>query len=363
MDCRDAQIGRLYCKIFRIFIMENDTKTIRIPFNKLKAEFFRILLKIGFSEPRAEKCAEIFTMNSLDGINTHGINRFPRFVKNILEGIVKPEAVPSLLHRVGSLEQWNGNLGPGSLNATFATDRAMELARENGIGMVTLANTNHWMRGGTYGWQAAKKGFVIICWTNTCPNMPAWGATDPRIGNNPFVIAVPYQNEAIVLDFAMSQFSYGKMESLKSEDSKLPYPGGFNKNGEITTDPGEILESWRVMPVGYWKGAGLSLLLDIMATILSGGLSTHQIHSCISEHSISQVFIAINLNNLHNFPAIDNSINQIIEDLHKSSPETPSTKIRYPGENVLQTRKTNLENGIPVSRDAWEKLKSIRFKS
>jgi len=341
--------------------MVTNEQTIRIPFDELKSEFFRILLSIGFSEPRAEKCAEIFTMNSLDGVNSHGINRFPRFVKNTLEGFVKPEAVPSLEHKFGSIEQWNGNLGPGPLNATFATDRAMEIATENGIGLVTLANTNHWMRGGTYGWQAAKKEFVLICWTNTCPNMPAWGATDPRVGNNPFVIAVPFNGEAIVLDFAMSQYSYGKMEVLQKEGKMLPYPGGFNKEGAITSDPGEILESWRVMPVGYWKGAGFSLLLDIVATILSGGQSTHQIHSCTSEYSVSQVFIAINLKALHNFPSINKSIEQIIEDLHKSNPENPDTKIRYPGENVLQIRKSNMEKGIPVSKDTWEKLKRLRI--
>jgi 3-dehydro-L-gulonate 2-dehydrogenase len=336
--------------------METTEQTIRIQYDKMKSEFSRILLSIGFSEQNAEKCAEIFTMNSLEGVNSHGINRFQRFVNNTLDGYVKPEAVPSLVHRVGSIEQWNGNLGPGPLNATFAAERAMELAIENGIGMVTLANTNHWMRGGTYGWQAAKKGFVIICWTNTCPNMPAWGATDPRIGNNPFVIGIPYLEEAIVLDFAMSQYSYGKMESLNNEGSKLPYPGGFNKQGEMTTEPGEILESWRVMPAGYWKGAGMSLLLDILATILSGGLATHQIRTCSSEYSVSQVFIAINLKSLINFPAINNSILQIIEDLHKSTPENPSVKIRYPGENILQIRNENLKNGIPVNTAIWGKI-------
>ena len=339
--------------------MADTEHNIRIPFNKMKSEFFRILLSTGFSDDKAEKCAEIFTMNSVDGVNSHGINRFPRFIKNTIEGYINPEAVPSLVHRLGSLEQWDGNLGPGPLNATFATDRAVELALENGIGMVSLANTNHWMRGGTYGWQAAKKGFVFICWTNTCPNMPAWGATDPRIGNNPFVIAVPFQDEAIVLDFAMSQYSYGKMESLSNEGRELPYPGGFNKSGELTTNPEEILESWRVLPIGYWKGAGLSLLLDILATILSGGRSTHQINSCNSEYSVSQVFIAINIKSLHNFPAIDNSINQIIEDLHKSAPENPSSKIRYPGENVVKLRNENLKNGIPVNVENWEKILSL----
>ena len=331
-------------------------KSTRIPYNKLKSEFSRILISVGFSEPNAEKCAEIFTMNCADGVNSHGINRFPRFIMNTRQGFVKPEAVPSLIHRIGSLEQWDGNLGAGPLNAAFATDRAMEIADENGIGLVALRNTNHWMRGGTYGWQAAKKGFAFICWTNTCQNMPAWGAADPRIGNNPFIMAVPYKREAIVIDFAMSQYSYGKLESMKSDGNKLPYPGGFNRQGQMTDDPGEILETWRVLPAGYWKGAGLSLLLDIMATILSGGLSTHQIHACSSEHSVSQVFIAFNISKLHNFTSIESSIHQIIEDLHKSIPVDASSDIRYPGENVLRTRKENLEEGIPVSPTVWQKI-------
>jgi 3-dehydro-L-gulonate 2-dehydrogenase len=333
--------------------------SIRIPFDKIKSEFFRILSGVGFSETAAEKCAEIFTMNCADGVNSHGINRFPRFIKNTREGIVKPEAVPSFLHSFGSLEQWDGNLGAGPLNASFATERAMEIATEHGIGLVTLRNTNHWMRGGTYGWQAAKKGFAFICWTNTCPNMPAWGASDPRLGNNPFIIAVPYHDEAIVIDFAMSQYSYGKMELLRNDGRKLPYPGGFNENGKLTDDPGEILETWRVLPAGYWKGAGLSIMLDILATILSGGLSTHQIRTCNSEHSVSQVFIAFNLSGLHNFPTIDASINQIIEDLHKSVPVDSLAEVRYPGENVLRTRKENLEHGIPVSSAAWQKIKNM----
>jgi 3-dehydro-L-gulonate 2-dehydrogenase len=332
---------------------------ILIPADQMKSEFVRILKKLDFTDPKAEKCAEIFTLNSLEGVYTHGANRFPRFVKNILEGIVKPEAVPTLIQRTGSLEQWDGNLGPGPLNALFATERVMTISEESGIGLLALSNTSHWMRGGTYGWEAARKGFVFICWTNTCPNMPAWGAKDTRLGNNPFVIAVPYGNEAIVLDFAMSQFSYGKMELFCSEGKKLPYPGGYNKRGELTNDPGEILETWRVLPAGYWKGAGLSLLLDILATILSGGLSTHQIGSCISEYGISQVFMAINIKSLQNFPSIDNSIRHIIEDLQKSIPENKNTTIRYPGESVVTIRETNLKNGIPVNRDIWEKILTL----
>jgi 3-dehydro-L-gulonate 2-dehydrogenase len=336
--------------------MDNTGKNIFISQDLMKAEFLRILLSLGFSVSKAEKCAELFTVNSLEGIYTHGVNRFPGFVKNIKEGYIKSGAEPELVHKAGSLEQWDGMSGPGPLNALFATDRAMEMARVNGIGMVALANTNHWMRGGTYGWQAAREGFVFIGWTNTTANMPAWGAKDFRQGNNPLVIAVPYGDEAIVLDFAMTQFSYGKMESYQREGNKLPYPGGFDNNGKLTSDPDDIIASQRALPIGYWKGAGLSLLLDIMATILSGGLSTYEISKDKVEHNVSQVFITINLKDLKNFPAIDNSIHQIIEDLQNSEPENVNTKIRYPGEYVIKIRNENLLNGIPVNNVVWEQI-------
>ena len=185
--------------------------TVIVSEQQMKSEFVRILTKSGFDDEAAEQCAEIFTINTLEGVYSHGINRFPRFVENIASGFVVPGAVPSLITGSASVEQWNGNLGPGPLNASFAVLRAMELASVNGIGLVALSNTNHWMRGGTYGWQAARQGFVFIGWTNTEANMPAWGARDFRLGNNPLVFAIPYLDEAIVLDFAMSQFSYGKL--------------------------------------------------------------------------------------------------------------------------------------------------------
>ena len=331
-------------------------ETIRIPFEEMKSKFKLILLKHNFTETKADKCAEVFAANSLEGVYSHGVYRFPRFVDYLQKGYVKPDAEPELVHSAGALEQWNGNLGPGILNAGFCTDRAMEIAAENGIGCVSIANTNHWMRGGTYGWQAAKNGFVFIGWTNTEANMPAWGAKNSRLGNNPLVFAVPYKNEAIVLDFAMTQFSYGKMEATELGNSKLPFPGGFDKNGKLTSNPSEILETRRALPIGYWKGAGLSLLLDILATILSAGRSTKELSELEAEYGVSQVFIAIDTKKLSNFPAIQSTISAIIEDLKNSVPDETHSEIRYPGERVLQTRKENLELGIPVIHKIWKEI-------
>jgi len=332
---------------------------IRIAFDDMKTEFERILVKYNFEDSDAEKCAHIFATNSLEGVYSHGVYRFPRFIDYIKKGYVKVNATAELVNSSGALEQWNGNLGPGPLNADMCAKRAMVLAQKQTIGCVAIANTNHWMRAGYYGWQAAKKGFALIAWTNTIGNMPAWGAIDSKLGNNPLVFAVPFQDQAIVLDFAMTQFSYGKLEATKLANKQLPFAGGFNKKGELTTDPGEILDTWRALPIGYWKGAGLSLLLDILAAILSAGLPTSEISKKEDEYGVSQVFIAIDLKNLQNFPSIEKTINGIIYDLKQSIPENKGAEIRYPGEQVEKTRKENLEKGIPVNKKVWEEIREL----
>jgi 3-dehydro-L-gulonate 2-dehydrogenase len=186
--------------------------------------------------------------------------------------------------------------------------------------------------------------------------MPAWGAKDRRLGNNPLVFAIPYGKEAIVLDFAMTQFSYGKMEAAHLEGRKLPFPGGFDRSGKLTHAPEAILESWRALPIGYWKGASLSLLLDMLATILSAGLSTHQISQREAEYGVSQVFLCIDLAKLGNFPAMEAALTGIIDDLKGSLPDGEEADIRYPGEKILRTRRDNLKNGIPVNPQVWEEI-------
>jgi 3-dehydro-L-gulonate 2-dehydrogenase len=336
--------------------MVESVAMITITAREMQDRFTSILLKEGFTEDRALKCAAIFTSNSVDGIYTHGVNRFPRFVQYTKGGFIKPDATPLLQNKFGGIEQWNGNLGPGPLNAVHATETVMNLAQQYGIGCVALSNTNHWMRGGSYGWQAARAGFVFIGSTNTIANMPAWGATDARLGNNPLVIALPFKDEAIVLDMAMSQYSFGSMELSAMKNEKLPVHGGFNKSGALTKNPADILESRRPIPVGYWKGAGLALLLDLLVTIISGGLATHEISKMEVEYGLSQLFLAIDISKLEKTSAITNTIEKILNDYHQSVAIDESKKIVYPGERVIQTRKNNLANGMQVLKKVWEEI-------
>lgn len=333
---------------------------MRIKYEELENKFKSILASRGFSEENAKAAASVFARNSLDGIYSHGVNRFPRVISYIDKGEIDPSAVATAELKMGAFERWNGHRGFGPLNATLAMDRACELAKEHGIGIVALGDNNHWMRGGSYGWQAADNGCIGICWSNTMPNMPAWGGKDRKIGNNPYIMAVPRSNGAhIVVDCAVSQFSYGKIEEARLKGQQLPVPGGYDTEGNLTTDPAEIEKTWRVLPMGYWKGSGLSILLDVVATVLTNANSVSKIGTFGDEIGLTQIMIAIDPTKANTPEVTDNIVNEIINDIKSSEPVKEGGEVFYPGEIELNTRKDNLENGIPVIDEVWEKIVSL----
>ena len=332
---------------------------IRIAFDDLFQKIEQIMQKVGFAPERAKLIAQVLTENSCDGIASHGYNRVLFLADSVQRGKVNINASPQLVAQFGAWEQWDGQLGPGITNALACTDRAMELAREHGIGCVALRNTNHWLRPGKYGWRAAEAGFAFICWTNTIPNMPPWGGAEPRIGNNPIVLAVPCDTGPVVLDMAMSQFAFGQLELYRLRDRPLPVPGGYDAQGQLTTDAGAIIESKRPLPIGYWKGSGLSLMLDLLGTLMSGGRSTFQLGQQSHEYGVSQVYLAIDLSRVASQTVIDQIVTNTLDSLRSAALAEDSEAIRYPGEHILATRQENLANGIPVDREIWEAIQEF----
>jgi len=316
----------------------------------------RALTAMGLTAPRAALCARLIADASRDGVASHGLNLFPRFVRMIRAGVVDVAAEPVNIAAAGAIEPWDGRRGPGNLNAYACMARAVALAQAHGIGCVALANTNHWMRGGTYGWQAADAGAIGICWTNTMPNMPPWGATKPLVGNNPLVIAVPRADGHLVLDMAMSQFSFGALASHRMRGEALPVPGGFDDHGDLTRDPAAIERTGRALPIGFWKGSGLAVMLDLIAAMLSAGRATHDVPARAEEETgLSQMFIAFDP--LWCAGCADARLaDRIVEHLQAASRGEP---VRYPGERTRALREKHLKEGVPVDPAVWRFVQSV----
>lgn len=332
-----------------------------ISYDALRQKFLEVLRSLNFPEEKAMLCAKIFADNTLDGVNSHGINRFRPFVNSVKRGDVNPLSEPEVVQQNGVLETWDGHFGIGIYNASRSMARACELAKQHGVGVVALRHNNHWMRGGTYGWQAVAEGCIGICFTNAVANMPPYGGKEPRLGNNPIVMAVPRKDGPVVLDTALSQFSYGKMYSYELEGEKLPFPGGYDAEGNLTDDPHAIRKSMRALPIGFWKGSGLALLFDVVLTALSGGRSTAKITEDYNgqekngtETGVSQCFIALHQEDFH--PQL---IDEILAYTRSATPVQEGRAVRYPGEGTLRTREKNLKEGIPVNEKIWEALLNL----
>jgi 3-dehydro-L-gulonate 2-dehydrogenase len=153
-----------------------------------------------------------------------------------------------------------------------------------------------------------------------------------------------------VLDMAMSQFSYGALASYRTRGERLPVDGGFDLEGRLTRDPSAIEASKRPLPIGSWKGSGLSMLLDMMAALLSGGHATHEIPADPErETGISQVFIAVDAASLATRDEATRMIDAIVA----------AAGVRYPGQRAADARRVNLSEGVPVDPDVWAFVQAI----
>lgn len=319
-------------------------------FDDLKKLIKDALLKVGLSDDDAELLAKVHTESSRDGVYSHGLNRVPKFIELVEDGSIDIHARPTLLKSMAMVEQYDGNFGMGVKNAIFASNRAKALAKEYGLGLVSLRNTTHWQRAATYTMNICEDNLIGIAWSNTDSNMPAWGSNKINIGNNLLSIAIPYGD--FVLDMAMSQYSFGKLQVTASKGEELAYIGGLDKDGKESKNPGDIINGGLAYPMGYWKGSGLAIALDILAAILADGNTTYDVDKmdkgmCIG---ISQVFIAIDPKNF-------------TEDLEQKMSDTiayikdGSDGTTYPGERLLRKRKESEEKGIEVDEEYVKKLK------
>ena len=252
------------------------------------------------------------------------------------------------------VEQYDGNFGMGVKNAIFASNRAKTLAKEYGLGLVSLRNTSHWQRAATYTMNICEDNLIGIAWSNTDSNMPAWGSDKINIGNNPLSIAIPYGD--FVLDMAMSQYSFGKLQVTASAGEELAYIGGLDKDGNESKKPEDIINGGLAYPLGYWKGSGLAIALDILAAMLADGKTTYDVDKldkgmCIG---ISQVFIAIDPNNFTD--DFEKKMSDTIAHIEKGSDSTT-----YPGERMIRKRKESLEKGIEVDEEYVKKLKDYIY--
>jgi 3-dehydro-L-gulonate 2-dehydrogenase len=334
---------------------------MRIPFAEMKQVFSEILLGRGLAEADAEITAQTFAENSLEGVITHGANRFAAIVAAVDRGEIDIHARAEVEESLGAFERWNGNFALGNVNASRCMGRAAELAGEFGIGIVAVRNTSHWLRAGSWGLLAADRGCLGICWTNTIPSMVPDGLTVKLAGNNPLVICVPGpEGRHVLFDGAMSQYSFGAVQKAALANRPLEVPGGYDSRGEPTRDASELLATRAMRPMGHWKGTALAVVLDLAASALALGHSTFRLGRAEADgekRGASQVFIAVDV---LRYGA--DFIHEVTEETLRNIREADGGRgtLHFPGEGRIRAREENLKHGIEVNDTVWGEILGLR---
>ena len=310
---------------------------------------------------KAHHFAEVFAGNSLDGVYSHGMNRFPRYISDMEAGLCDASVTQAeRVSGLGGLEVWDAHFGVGPLIAEQAAQRAVDLAREHGVACVALRNNSHWLRAGRFGLMMADQGMMGLCMTNTCLNLVAYGAKVPSTGNNPICFAVPRKAGSLVMDMAVSQYAFGKMEIMAQEGGMLPTPCGYDMDGNETNDPAEIVRSGLMMPMAQWKGSALSIMVDLMVSMASLGRTSLTIGGMKDgEKGMSQLFICLNPAAVVDMEAAEAQMEKTIEFLGSLEAREGMSGVHAPGENLEKTRARNRERGIPVTEATWAKIQEL----
>lgn len=326
----------------------------RINAADLKSVVVTIFEACGMSGTDAELLACSLVHADLRGVHSHGVLRIPDYVKKLTEDGVDPCAAPELVSRRSGALVVDGKNSMGQIGGSFAMDRAIEAARENGIALAALRGSNHC---GALDWftlRAAEAGMIGVAASNALPTMAPVGGRDKIVGMNPISVAVPGSaRPPVVLDLAFGATAHGKIRVYHQKGQPIPHGWALDLNGDPTTDAGVALGGL-IQPAAGHKGIALAVLVGMLSTLLSGakygtGLGD-MINGSIPGND-GQVFVAIDIAAFRSLDAFGVDVDAIIDEIHSSARRDPEVPLLVPGEMERRFEADYAAQGILLAGD------------
>lgn len=317
----------------------------------------KALIHTGVSEEDAKIIAETLVTTDSFGVLSHGTKNLYQYILKCKAGGLDPKAVPIVEKEGPAWAIINGNCAFGMISAYKGINLAIEKARRCGIGFVGVRNGCHFGAAGYYSNIAARKGMIGIAMSNADPNMAIPNSSSVAIGNNPISFAVPYKDfQSIFLDIALSNVAALKVIMAKEKGIEVPNGWLIDKEGQPTNDPSGFPGESFLLPVGSHKGYGLAVLVELLASVLTGAGIMSEVHSwnldMSSKNNIGNAFIAIDIAQIMPIKLFEERVNKMADEL-KSCPKAKGTEQIYlPGEIEWSKRSKALETGTLSLNDA-----------
>ena len=245
---------------------------MKIKIDAIRETIAKLLTAVGLPGKDAAVVADVYIRTILKGAGHHDLHDLPGRVNGLKSGKINKTPKNALIHRKGAVENYEGDNGLGELHGAFVARRAVELAKEFGVGICTIRNSNHILACAPFSEMIADAGMLGHVITRGAPTMGAPGRVEKVIGTAPQSFAAP-KKDGTQLNFDAC-LSYTAMSALSihaKENKPMPSHWCLDKDGKPTTDAKQVQKDGVRQPIGLHKGFGLIILDEILTGILSEG--------------------------------------------------------------------------------------------
>ena len=289
-----------------------------------------------------------------------GLEKLFRYARRMQNGGIVPDAPMAWVSDRTSTALLDAAKGLGYVAASRAMDLAVEKARASGVAMVAVRHSNHFGIAGYHAKRAADAGLIGIAMTNAGAEMAPWGSARPVLGTNPWGVAVPRAGDhaPIVLDMALTQSGKGMLRWFQREGLPVPDSWALTRDGRRTTDP-DLAMDGPLLPMGDYKGYGLSLITDVLTGVLTGSLFGSEVFQHDDNFDVAHTMLAVDIEAFMDRDTFDERLERLIADVTGAPPIDPSQPVQLPGEAEQRRARERLEVGIPVDLGTFERLRAL----
>lgn len=344
----------------------------RINYTALREFCIHVFQGYGFNTEQSTQITSVLLDADLSGIESHGVQRLIRYHKEITGGLVRKDAEPEIVHETPLAATVDGHDAMGQLLGVQAMQLAIDKAKQNGFGMVTVRNSNHYGIAGYYAKMAAEQGLIGMSMTNTEAILVPTFGRQAMLGTNPIAFAMPAEPAPYVFDAATTVVPRGKLEVYAKRGNGLPMGWALDENGHDCNDPDRILHNiihktgGGILPLGGsgeltsgYKGYGFAMLCEIATAILSGGTTSNYIYKTPGRANIAHCFIALDHGMFGDKAEIEMALSKFLREIRESAKAEGQERIYIHGEKEAEAHEMIRREGIPVNEKTYAEMQMI----
>lgn len=338
-------------------------KICRISYEKLVRLGQALFSSCGVPGQDAQMLSDSLIRADMRGVKSHGLVRVPSYVQQIRDGVFSVTTDVEVVRESGFSTVVDGHNGLGSVVSYKAVAITKQKAREHGIAVTAVRNSNHYGAAGLWTYLMSEdKDLIGFTATNSVPIVAAPNGTGRGIGSNPFSFSIPAEKyENMCLDVSIGYMAQGKIWEYKRLNKPLPENAWLGPDGEMTTDPNRFdINEYVMIPFGGHKGFGLGVIMEMLSSALAGGEFHTKFGGLTKDMpKTSHLFVAMRVDALADAKAYRADVDRYIEYVHGLPVRPGSGPVYYPGEIEAIQEMESRKLGVPIPEKVLLDMRGI----